>query len=388
METSTPPLQTPQKNSSSTKTFSKKWKSHLVFYVFPILVLVIALWYGGYTRIFAVSSPYAPGATLDPDCAPGDPNCTVQVLPDQTSNGGKILSTNGTTTTWVTQTGGAFDGTQIISRTGLPGANTAAGAGGTTLQDFIQNYFFPATPPAAGLSGGGTRELGASASWTLSWSATKNTYSITGISITANNGGSVCGRSGGGSIAATGPGCGVTVTGNTQSGTAASVVTTASTQVTGGSGTTFTITVTPSTGSAVSATTAMTYLPKVYAFATSYDYIVNPSSISDSALSTDFLSTTNATSCGSLPCSLLTASSARTISAPSLSAQFFYYAIPATFTAIPYSSSSTGFIVNGFHNNGWGERTVSFTNGSGYTQNYYVYQYQTLVTGALTVVSP
>ena len=51
------------------------------------------------------ASPYTSGETLDPTCAPGDTNCSVTILPDQTGNNGKYLTTDGTTTSWVSISG-------------------------------------------------------------------------------------------------------------------------------------------------------------------------------------------------------------------------------------------------------------------------------------------
>jgi len=47
-------------------------------------------------------NPYTVGETLDPSCTPGASNCYVTVLPDQTGNNGKFLTTNGTTMSWIT----------------------------------------------------------------------------------------------------------------------------------------------------------------------------------------------------------------------------------------------------------------------------------------------
>ena len=308
---------------------------------------------------------------------------------------GQILTVASGLPVWAQNLGGTFDGTRTTTRTGVSGVV----AGGLTLSDFINNFFFPSIAPTAGLalsSGSTSRELGASTAVALTATAGKRTNPVTSVVINVTGSGTV--TSGGGTDS---PGSGTTTSLNisgsittTSGGIGNSGTASGASQTFGRSGATtanasasYTVTVSDGSLSATSSAVVITYLPKVYAFATSYDYIVNPSSLSDSALSTDFLAGANATSCGSVPCSLLTNSSGRTLSG-TLTGQFFYYAIPATFTAIPYTSSSSGFSVNGFHNNGWGERTVSFTNGSGYTQNYYVYQYQTLVTGTLTVLSP
>ena len=46
------------------------------------------------------TTQYAPAETLDPSCAPGSTNCSVFILPDQTGNTGKYLTTDGTTASW------------------------------------------------------------------------------------------------------------------------------------------------------------------------------------------------------------------------------------------------------------------------------------------------
>ncbi|MFA5933747.1 MAG: hypothetical protein WC795_00775, partial [Candidatus Paceibacterota bacterium] len=64
--------------------------------------------FSGALTIFAAppATPYNPGETLDPSCAPGSSNCSVQTLPPQTgADAGKFLTTDGTTTSWVAVSG-------------------------------------------------------------------------------------------------------------------------------------------------------------------------------------------------------------------------------------------------------------------------------------------
>ncbi len=69
-------------------TVKKPWK----FYIFPVIVVIISVWYGGYFRLFATGSPIAPNSVLDPSCAPGDANCFVQFVPQQgPSTAGQVL---------------------------------------------------------------------------------------------------------------------------------------------------------------------------------------------------------------------------------------------------------------------------------------------------------
>ncbi len=49
-------------------------------------------------------SPYQAGATLDPTCAPGDTNCFVQIIPDQTGHAGEYLTTDGSVMSWASVT--------------------------------------------------------------------------------------------------------------------------------------------------------------------------------------------------------------------------------------------------------------------------------------------
>ena len=394
MDSSTTSQLPPKISSQPTRTLAQIWRRRLGFSVFPILVLVLAAWYGGYTRIFAVSAPYAPGATLDPACAPGDPNCTVQILPDQTTAAGKILSTNGTTTTWVNETGGTFDGSQIVSRSGLPGSGTAAGAGGTTLQDFIQNYFFPSTPPGASLSvsGGGTREVGASTSLVLNWGATKTTYSITGISISAASPATVCGRIGGGSISATGPGCGVTVSGNTQSGTVAATVPSNAS----GASTTFTISVTPATGSAVNATATLLYTNRVYYGVSQNDYMDSTGAFPDgTTLYTDVRALLGQ------PLQTVRTVATTQFTSPG-TGYYVYFAWPATYepagncAAVSSTTGSSVGTTNCFNSGGAAasvstttdlrQRLMSsFVNGSGATVAYELYRSHFVIAPSGTV---
>ena len=54
------------------------WPKILATCLFLLLI-------GSYVKIFAIGSPYAPGATLDPECPPGEINCTVLITSGGTS---------------------------------------------------------------------------------------------------------------------------------------------------------------------------------------------------------------------------------------------------------------------------------------------------------------
>ncbi len=68
--------------------------------ILSLLALIVLV------KAFAIGSPYGPGDTLDPACAPGDTNCFVRIFPDQTSNAGKFLKTDGSVVSWDTVAAG------------------------------------------------------------------------------------------------------------------------------------------------------------------------------------------------------------------------------------------------------------------------------------------
>jgi hypothetical protein len=107
-------------------------KLKVVYHRYPLITSLSVLILFGATLTFATPpvSPYTAGETLDPTCAPGDANCTVTIIPDQTGNSGKYLTTDGTSASWVT-----ISGAGISSLNGLAGA-TQTFATGTSGTDF------------------------------------------------------------------------------------------------------------------------------------------------------------------------------------------------------------------------------------------------------------
>ncbi|HEY0980472.1 MAG TPA: hypothetical protein VGE18_03670, partial [Candidatus Paceibacterota bacterium] len=63
-------------------------------------VVFVFLYSVSITLAVPPSTKYAPGETLDPTCSPGDTNCSVQILSEQTGNAGKLLTTDGNQTSW------------------------------------------------------------------------------------------------------------------------------------------------------------------------------------------------------------------------------------------------------------------------------------------------
>jgi hypothetical protein len=76
----------------------------------------------------------------------------------------------------------AFNGERPISRNtpGIKDFNPAT----NTVIDFLEKVFYPAVPPLAAISvDNPIREIGQSAAYTLTWSATQQTNAITGINV-------------------------------------------------------------------------------------------------------------------------------------------------------------------------------------------------------------
>jgi hypothetical protein len=96
---------------------------------------------------------------------------------------------------------GKFNGNRPVTRNGLPAINVGEVK---DLAEWVEKYFFPAVPPFASLTGGNTRQFGASPNVILSWSATKNTFPIEQITVNS---------------------AAITPTGNTQSGTLGALAT-------------------------------------------------------------------------------------------------------------------------------------------------------------------
>ncbi len=358
------------------------------------------------------ATKYQPGETLDPGCAPGATNCSVQVYPDVTGHVGQVLTTDGTTLYWATpsaaalptQTGHAgqflttdgtnaswvslsslfpsqsghagqalitdgagnlswgsetFNGNRTVTRSGLPAVNV----GTTTIQDFLEKYFFPViiTGPGASLSlasGSTSRELGSSNAVSLNWTATKNTNSITSITLTANNGGSYS------------SGTPITATGNTQSGSA-SATTVANTN------TTFTLTVSDGTTSPTSNVT-ISYFNRVYNGVSSVS-----SGITDGQIQ-------------ALANSPFATSRTLGSTAYSPSSQYVYFVWPASFdpsggcNAVDASDGVTPvgttncFFQGSTPVTDFLVQTRSFTNASGYTSSYKIYRSANLLSGSIS----
>jgi len=307
----------------------------LIIFLFVILLAT-------YVRIFAIGTPYNPGQTLNPTCPPGEINCTVNIE--------------------------GFDGTQVITRSSLPGVGTAVG--GTTTREFLQNYFFPAVAPSPSISiaGGNSLEFGYSTPLSISWTATKGTYNISAISLSANAGGAYS------------SGTPITATGNTQSGSATGTYLS-------NTSTTYTLNTTPATGSLVSSgITISFYNRKYYGVSTTATGITDGEII---ALANKPFATSRAT--GSLTSQIDFGSSP---------GNYVYFAWPASFEGgspichstgpAPTYTVTSGTTTNCF-NSGSNPVTSfileqrSFVNASGYSVLYNIYRSKNPVGGSYWV---
>ncbi len=320
--------------------FKKHWiKFSLVF--FSLLLLIT------YVRIFALGSSYLPGETLDPSCPPGDTNCTVNVRAAINES---------------------FDGNQVITRSGIPGSGTSIG--GTTTREFLQNYFFPAVSSSTSISisGGNSLEYGNSSALTINWNAIKGTYPISSIVLSANNGAYYT------------SGIPVIATGNTQSSSAVATYT-------ANTPTTFTINVTPSTGSISSSSASINFYNRKY-----YGVSTTSSNITDG----EIINLTNKPFASSRGTGSLTSQ----INFGTNPGDYVYFAWPASFEGgspicrstgpAPTYTVTTGTTTDCFNA---GSNSVTsfileqrdFTNAFGYTTAYNIYRSKNPVGGSYWV---
>ena len=112
--------------------------------LFTVLSLVAIIGYGVFVYAAPPTGGYAPGTTLDPDCAPGDTDCVVSI---GGLNPNSILYTNanGNTTTDSSFTRNATNYDTYIGRTYQ---NTLPGDLTLTLDSLMLEYSTNATPGA------------------------------------------------------------------------------------------------------------------------------------------------------------------------------------------------------------------------------------------------
>ncbi len=156
---------------------------------------------------YALASFY-PGETNDPNCAPGDSGCYVDVLPSQSGHSGHVLTTNGTTATWssVAGSGTVTDITigdlsplftsSVATSTSTPAVTFSlsnAGSytilGNNTGSSAAPAYFTPTLASALFANQGTTTQvLHGNASGSPTWGAINLATDVTGT-LPATNGG-------------------------------------------------------------------------------------------------------------------------------------------------------------------------------------------------------
>jgi hypothetical protein len=230
-----------------------------------------------------------------------------------------------------------FDSNRPTTRSGIPVVNV----GGNTVNEFLEGYFFPAVPLSTNISGGGIRQFGNNAGFTLTWSVTRNTNPITSIVVD-----------------------GVTIPvidGNSQTGTQAAVIATPNTNQT------YTITAQDAGGFTSNASTTVTFRNKRFFF-TDSDNLVG---LSDSAISTAVKTFEGSSS-------EFATGRAKSTFTITPSGEFFYYVIPASF-------GTPIFTINGLVNNDFTEVNFQFDNSDGFTSSYNLYRTNNILTGTFQI---
>jgi hypothetical protein len=76
-----------------------------------------------------------------------------------------------------------FNGNRTVTRSGIPAVNV----GTRNINEFLEEYFFPAVPPTLSLTNNGSsKQFGDGNPIILSWSVTKNTRGISAITVSGN----------------------------------------------------------------------------------------------------------------------------------------------------------------------------------------------------------
>lgn len=235
-----------------------------------------------------------------------------------------------------------FDSNRVTTRSGVP----AVSVNSTTVNGFLEGYFFPSVPPTAVINGGVTRQFGNNAGLTLNWTATRHTLPITSITV---NGLSV----------SSGFFSALPVNGSVSSGTTATIATPNVNQ-------TYNMNVTTATES-VNASTSIVFNHKRYFFGDNQDLIpMNDSATSSVVNLHDPANAEFATS------------RVKSTFAITLSGQFIYYVYPTTFGAAI-------FTINGLLNTDFSFKDFVFTNPFGYSTSFRVYRSNNILNGTFNI---
>jgi hypothetical protein len=244
--------------------------------------------------------------------------------------GGKIKLTAGAGSS-------AFNGNRTVTRSGIPNVNV----GGSTVNQFLEGYFFPSVPPVASLSGGGTRDMGNNASFTLSWSVTRRTNPMTSGTV---NGNSITSQ----------------ITGLAQNATANGSFT-GTTITTPNTNQTYNMTVSTASEN-VNASTSITFSRRRFFYGDSVNLI--------GLNNTDISNNVNL----HLAQSEFASNRVKSTFTVTLASQFFYYVIPASF-GVP------SFVINGLSNTDFTSQSFTYTNQYGFAESFVVWRTNNLLSG-------
>jgi len=228
----------------------------------------------------------------------------------------------------------AFDSNRPTTRSGVPSVNV----GGTTVNQFLEGYFFPSVPPGAALSGGNTRYFGDNGGVTLNYTATKNTALITSIKLDG--------------VAIT-----ITAGGNTQSGVTGKTLTTPNTNQT------YTLAVKDANNATTNATTSVVFSQRRMFYGDNVNLIGS----SDTAITNNVNLHDGAN--GEFASSRVKGTFNLT-----LAGQFFYYVIPSSF-------GTPSFVINGLSNTDFSSQAFSYTNPFGFVTPFVIWRTNNLLTG-------
>lgn len=235
----------------------------------------------------------------------------------------------------------AFDSNRTTTRSGIPAVNV----GGSSVKQFLEGYFFPSVPPTALITGGGTRQFGNNAGFTLNWTATRQTQPIT--SITVN-----------GLAVASGFFNALIQGGSVSSGTSATIASPNVNQ-------TYTMNITTASES-VNASTSVSFSHKRYFYGDNQDVLA--------------FNDTNTSSNVNLydPSNAEFGGKAKSTFSITLSGQYFYYVYPT-------SLGAASFTINGLSNTDFSFKDFTFTNPFGYATSFRMYKTNNLLNGTFSI---
>lgn len=248
--------------------------------------------------------------------------------------GGKIKLTAGAGSS-------AFNGNRTVTRSGIPNVNV----GGTTVNQFLEGYFFPSVPPVASLSGGGTRDMGNNSTFTLSWSVTRRTNPMTSGVV---NGNSITSQ----------------ITGLSQNATTSGNFT-GTTITTPNTNQTYNMSV-QTASETVNSSTSITFSRRRYFYGDSINLIGLPDANISSNVNLHLAE------------SEFAGNRVKSTFSIALSSQFFYYVIPSSF-------GTPSFVINGLINTDFSSQSFSHTNTYGFTETFVVWRTNNLLSGNFSI---